>query len=151
MISYPIAAEALDLEIYQLACIFAGSQELLSKSKAYYSLKALVDVFELSEASRKIISIAVALRSSLDSNPRELSKEITGTLIKNIKEPISEALDFREACNKIIHAVDIEFFNDNDPDQSLNWSLKLFGSYNKKDWEATLSVLQFIEIAHKLT
>ena len=68
MISYPISAEALDLEIYQLACIFAGSQELIQKSKKHHSLKSLVDIIELSEASKKIISIAVDLRNSLDSN-----------------------------------------------------------------------------------
>ena len=151
MTHYPIAAEALDLEIYQLSCLFAASRELTKLSKKNSSLQSLVNAFELSEVSKKLISIAVTLRSFLDCNPKQNSKETTGTLVKDTEEHIVQPLDFREACNKIIHATDIEFFKNCDPDNGLHWSLTLFGKKDNKQWEASLDILQFIVIAHKLT
>jgi hypothetical protein len=156
MTNYPITAEALDLEIYHLSCFFAASRELIDLSKTYGSLKSLINTFELAEVSKKIISIAVTLRSSLDciapkSKLKEVSKNKTGILVKDIKEGIEQTLEFREACNKIIHATDIEFFNNSNPDNGLEWSLSLFGNYQGKQWKASLDVLKFIDNAHKLT
>ncbi len=148
MNNYPIAAEALDLEIYQLACIFASSKELAKISKQHNSFSSLTETFELSEASKKLITIAVALRSALDSNPHRHKEVEVGSLIKNTSKIEKVPLSFREACNKIIHASDIEFFDVDENYTPLNWSIKLWGSHFDQDWEATLDVAKFIESAH---
>jgi hypothetical protein len=151
MSSYPIAAEALDLEIYQLACIFAASQELSRVSKSIRTFSTLVDTFEFSEASRKLISISVAIRSSLDSNPTPKKETNVGTLTKDTSNPVEVKLEFREACNKIIHALDINFFDISGDYSGLSWSIELFGNYGNKNWKATIDLQEFIKEAHKLT
>ncbi len=151
MNNYPIAAEALDLEIYQLACIFASSKELAMISAQHDSFKILVDTFELSEASKKLISIAVALRSALDSNSRHHKEVDVGTLIKDTTTKKEEPLKLREACNKIIHASEVEFFDMEEGYEGLHWSIRLFGTYFEKTWEVTLDVAKFIESAHRTT
>jgi len=63
MNGYPIAAEALDLEIYQLACAVAASSALHRLGKTNSEIKRLVKTFECSELSRRLIALAVTIRN----------------------------------------------------------------------------------------
>ncbi len=78
-------------------------------------------------------------------------KKKIGTLIKDTEKFIEQPLDFREACNKIIHATDVDFFDNCLPDDGLSWFFTLFGEFHKKKWKASLDVLKFIDVANKLT
>src|SRR5437867_5497835 len=69
---YPIAVEALDLEIYQFACVFAASHELRKWARHSSSFDRLRIKFERSEASRRLIGLAATLRNFMDSwTPRK--------------------------------------------------------------------------------
>lgn len=63
MNGYPIAAEALDLEIYVLAALFAGSQALSDIEHDHRGLRWARTAFESAEVSRRLISLAVMLRN----------------------------------------------------------------------------------------
>jgi len=64
----PIAAEAFDLEIYQLACVFAASRELARLSRNEPRLAGVCKTFQQSEASRRLISLAAMIRSAMDTS-----------------------------------------------------------------------------------
>jgi hypothetical protein len=61
-----------------------------------------------------------------------------------------ESLEFREACNKVIHAKRV------DPQRTvdtgaLTGELFLYGDYRKKDWQARLDLREFALAALALT
>lgn len=136
---FPIAAEAFDLEIYQLACTFAASQELSLLSRTNPGLARVCNVFQLSEASRRLISVAAMIRSAMDtwsaSAQRNLDTPV-GELQSNTEYPeTTVALGFREACNKILHADDIELLSDSNGDSILlNYDVVLTGRRGQEEW-----------------
>jgi len=144
---YPIATETIDLDLYHLACIFAASKNLAELAKNNQSFRFLPEVFEFSEASKKLISIAVTLRSFLDNRHKTVNESV-GILCKDLTKGKSIPLTLREACNKIIHAHDIDFFYSTSEYNGLEWSVKLFGTYYGNNWEATLAIDKFINITH---
>jgi hypothetical protein len=149
MSSYPISTESLDLELYQLACLIAASKNLVACSADHNSFKFLQETFELSEVSKKLISIAVTLRSFLDNdNNPDTVHETVGIINEDTEKKNTKPLKFREACNKIIHALDIQFFDNENRALGLGWSIKLLGSHNNKNWEVTLEIDRFIDTAH---
>lgn len=152
---YPIASEALDLEIYQLACIVAASRELAPLAPAFPGLAGFRATFELSEASRKLIALAVIIRNGMDAWPgasqlaaRRAPKSV-GVLIPDTAQPDeSEELGFREACNKIIHAETRDFSPENpgavEP-ITLGEIVRLFGKKGSKEWQADLRLYSFLD------
>ena len=151
MNNYPIASESIDLEIYQLACVFAASNELYKLSNQYSSFKSLVEIFELSEVSKKLISLAITLRNIIENRQTDTTHKIVGSWIKDIEKTDElKPLNLREACNKIIHALDVEFFETNQEEMILNWKVRLFGSHNKKKWQADIDIKNFLECAFQL-
>jgi hypothetical protein len=64
-----------------------------------------------------------------------------------------EVLTLREACNKIIHATEINYDSvipdrSNNPDREgvyLRPHLYLYGTKNKKGWRAKLSIVDFVK------
>jgi hypothetical protein len=105
---YPIAAEAFDLELYQLACTFAASRELTRLAAAHPGLQRLSSVFQESEAARRLISAAAMVRSAIDTWSSVAHANLdapVGDLEPNTERPEKRlTLGFREACNKILHA-----------------------------------------------
>jgi hypothetical protein len=63
---YPIAAEAFDFEVFQLACTFAASRELSRLSCGHPGIARLCQVFELSEAARRLVG-CVAFKRAQDT------------------------------------------------------------------------------------
>src|SRR5437016_5686805 len=106
----PIAAEAFDLEIYQLACVFAASRELARLSRNEPRLVGICTTFQQSEASRRLISLAAMIRSAMDTWSSAAQRNLetpVGKLQSNMELPNkSVPLQFREGCNKILHADD---------------------------------------------
>ncbi len=152
MNGYPIAAEALDLEIYQLACAVAASSALHRLGKTNSEIKRLVKTFECSELSRRLIALAVTIRNIDEGGWLRNAKDPpVGTLIPDERQPdSSEPLKLREACNKLVHAQDVDFFpgvDDMDEDTPISHIIELWGSKRGKRWIATLDLFKFVEAA----
>ena len=152
MTAYPVAAEAMDLEVYVLAALFCGSHGLHEIEAHHHGLRWVRSTFEASEVSRRVISLAVLLRSHLDSSNKK-STVTVGSLVPDVSKPDTRtALLLREACNKIIHADIVDL---NDPDDSseevprLSRRIRLQGVWGGKDWQAEIDVLTFLNEASK--
>ncbi|MBZ5554568.1 MAG: hypothetical protein LAO21_17765 [Acidobacteriia bacterium] len=148
---YPVAAEALDLEIFQLVCVFSASQSLARIESTYPCLRWVRATFETSEASRRLIGLAVMLRNSLDARIGTKSKAVVGRLVADVSRPSQTVeLSLREACNKIIHAelVDLSLgSNEHEECPPLADTIKLQGTHRQKEWEAQIDVLSFLNAA----
>ena len=81
--AYPISTEALDLEVYNLAALFAGSAELQRLGEERAGLKWIRQTFETSEVSRRLIALAVTLRSSLEEFGREPADVVGRLMVDN--------------------------------------------------------------------
>ncbi len=154
---YPIAAEALDLELYVLAALVAGSRDMHRRAGRSTALRQLRLTFELSEVSRRLIAVAVALRSALDASRRTAESRgaagKVGTLVPDVSKPrLKQALPFREACNKIIHADRVDFFpHTHSEGPALTARVRLSGAKGNKEWLANLDVFAFIQSAFRIS
>lgn len=77
--------------------------------------------------------------------------EITCGAKSAFKDQVSIALTFREACNKIIHADDIEYFKENSMSEGLSYEVTLYGSQSNKRWAVIFDIFKFLEAAHGTT
>ena len=147
MTAYPVAAEAMDLETYVLAALFAGSNGLRQIEADQRGLRWVRSTFEASEVSRRLIGLAVLLRSHLDSGSVKSTARV-GHFLPDIANPaIQKDLLLREACNKIIHAEDIDLHGheqDSESTPSLSRCIRLRGQWDGKDWQAEIDVLAFL-------
>jgi hypothetical protein len=97
-----------------LACGFAASLALAEQARSTQAIAHLRRTFELSEVSRRLIAIAVIVRSILDLQEDwtklilDDAMDTVGELIPDASNPTKkQALKLREACNKIIHSHDV--------------------------------------------
>jgi hypothetical protein len=75
-------------------------------------------------------------------------QHICGRLRPDMGSQIEQPLQFRDACNKIIHALHIDaqtVSSKNCAFSVLPRFLKLYGERTGADWEATLDVVEFIK------
>jgi hypothetical protein len=154
---YPIELDALDLEIYQFACVFAASVELTRWGCKCSSVERLRGRFERSEASRRLIGLAAALRNVMDSWPRPKRDGVNcgagevGVLTPDLSHPKArETLLFREACNKVIHSDRIHFDvrrSGGEAPPSLRPVVHLYGTHNKLPWKAEIHIVSFLRVA----
>ena len=142
---YPIASEALDLEAYTLAALVAGSAVLRREERGKMALAWARRTFEYSEISRRLVGLAVLLRSTLDATGRDGS-DVVGELVADVDHPeVIADLTLREACNKIIHARQVDLSPG--PVRELppvGNRFVLEGQYRDKVWRATLDVFTFL-------
>lgn len=108
--------------------------------------------------SAGIIQMSGLLRALMDTNQLEVKQVIVGRLVTN---GVEKELNFREACNKIIHAsnLEIEYENstlhplDNGKNGYSNYEMKKFknpiivtkGVYQGKNWSSKLNFNRFVE------
>lgn len=155
-----ISADALYLDLYRLITIFGGSRGVadFAANNPRARLYDLIDRFERSEASRLLISVAVICRSALDyqwmgpidGNALRFGGDVVGWL-----EPSPgadrEELHFREACNKIIHALGITISRgaaEPVPFKHLDREIRLTGERGTKRWVASIDIWIFAECAY---
>lgn len=97
-----------------------------------------------------LLSTAITLRVLDDREKGSLDcfSRYCGLLQEESKNPPeSKCLTIREACNKIVHATEIELARDNiSPDlNSLFPENSLFGtSQSKKKWTATINIYEYV-------
>jgi hypothetical protein len=150
MSGYPIAAEALDLEIYVLAALFAGSETLANSHALRPGLSWVRATFEHSEVSRRLLSLAVMLRGQLDTASRPIDAPV-GSLVPDLGQPLQcVPLTLREACNKIIHAELVDLAPgkwEHSEVPALSNTIILGGTFHGTEWRASLDVAAFLELA----
>ncbi len=142
---YPIDLVFFQENIYKLITIFGSSEFLYNNFKNEYFFK-MAKIFERSKASELIISLAIMSRILLDSSNidnESCKKNLVGKIIINDE---TKALNFRESCNKIIHAKHINFDNDkaeNIEDGFLRSAIYLYGDKNGNNWKAIINIVSF--------
>lgn len=161
--SYPVAEEAYDLELFNLICAFAASKELANLGRDGQGINRLRATFEQSEAARRLIAVAIMARGKLDTRsvirPKRLKKDTqrdVGRLVRDITQPSrTEPLEFRKACDKIIHAVlfDLTIIQEPDEPESasvLSLTVTLWGARGSCQWRAEIDMPHFVEAASNL-
>jgi hypothetical protein len=139
----PIAAEALDLETYIVLALFAGSSPIQSVEGDLQPLAFVRKTFEASEACRRLIGLAVMLRGILES--RSASSGTVGSWTVTGPGQSTQPLSLREACNKIIHATDIDLYEGCDAEHApLSRTIRLHGQHGKNEWQAELDVFEYL-------
>ncbi|TKJ38641.1 MAG: hypothetical protein CEE38_02760 [Planctomycetes bacterium B3_Pla] len=152
----------LEREVYWLAAVFAASSTLhrLAPDEDDNELDKLRLHFEISEASRLLISVAVMLRNLMDaqsSEMLELSIRKMDMIVGHYtigKKRRKKDLTFREACNKLIHALHINFDMAGMNKKKLCYlrpKVYLYGDFRDEDWRAVVDVTKFIKIAYRLS
>jgi hypothetical protein len=156
---YQLDTRPYILELYRLLCMVMADERIARLGYPIDSaISRLRDEHVYNEVKRTLISSAVALRICLDeSHPQEFAhlKTNCGKLYPNWSKQKKkfEDLSLREACNKVIHATEIneDLVIPNrarNPDYEgtyLRPYLYLYGVKGKQEWKAVLSVIEFVK------
>lgn len=156
VVAFRFETPYLDLGIYRLLTIIEASPALAAFDGDESDKRKLdfLREWEFAEISRIVVSLAAIIRSSLDAEPvggdyyglalerpvGVLTPDLLGCPEKR------EPLDFREACNKVIHAKSVEPKSASAPqgtDPSLTGWLVLYGDHRGKDWRADLDLRDY--------
>lgn len=144
-------------ELHQLLSVFLASQAIAEAANAKEA--ELVDSMDVQEhedslVARLLLSIAVSLRVLDDRTNRKLSEHAleVGSAIERVPASIESGvrLTLREACNKIIHArqVELERTSLTDSCGYLSPYVTLVGHDQRaRVWRATLSIVAFVQEA----
>lgn len=155
-----ISGEFLNHQLYLLGCMVHASHAF--ESFGNHSLLSLREQFQETEVGRLLLIIAVAVRSTMDQNPSRAEywlqgmEDKVGTLTIFGEKEIESALKFREACNKLIHCLSINFHYVADNPRrgmALTPRVHLYGAtkeQKEKEWKATIEINNFIEVASQL-
>jgi hypothetical protein len=143
--------QVLHLELYRLLTILEASPALADFEGSDESDKQQVDFLrrghEFAEVSRIVVSLAAIIRSEItaillaDKGYYDLPQNRpVGVLRSDLSVPgASEDLYFREACNKILHADQVN--PEQTPDNgALTGQLTLYGRFKGKNWQAKLDL-----------
>jgi hypothetical protein len=146
--------------LYDLAAVVFGSEGLarLSTGDERDEFDKLRVRHEVAQATKLLIEVAVVLRNLLDGGnwPLDVIHKIrvddrpettVGVIWEGTKE--QKNLQFRDACNKLIHAKKISFGMAQLSGRLnyLDGSVELHGDWNGKDWVAQVLLADFIRMA----
>jgi hypothetical protein len=139
-------------EIYQLLTLFLSSRPIAElEESGMYGPNDPVRQFGAQERdliTRHLIAIAVTIRILDDrqSTVFDLFTDYCGTITKDLANPIqTNGLGLRDACNKIIHARDVEF-DIGTTAQGVSYLhpfVYFSGTKGSKPWTASLDVVKF--------
>lgn len=146
--------------------LFSDARNLLRHFMASKPISSLIEnnkeprfdsSYESEEISRLLINIAAYCRVKFDDGSWEHAKWLhggdysgVGRLIEDISSGVEDSLEFKESCNKIIHAQKFHFdvsINESTGVEYLNPMVYLYGKKYKKEWKATLYVIDFCKAA----
>lgn len=154
--SHNVGHEAFFLDVYRLLSHLLASKEMAALVASRDSRSVSMGR-ERPEISRLLINIASYYRVKCDDGSWEHAPSLqheyagVGLLTGDIRKPeTTELLEFREGCNKIIHASRVHFDGDIHPEtgaEYLNPIIYLYGTKGAKDWKATLDVIEFCKAA----
>jgi hypothetical protein len=150
-----IPGEFLDHQLYLLGCMINASPVLDKLSN--HPLLQLRQQFQETEVGRILLTVAVALRNAMDQSPSRSEywlqgvDDRVGTLLNKRGEL---PLTFREACNKLIHCLSLNFhYKAKKPRRGMALTplVHLYGTKGADEWKATIDINRFIGVAANLT
>lgn len=158
--NYQINSATVLRDAYRLLCLVMAEERIAKLSDSERDpLAELRDQFVEDELVHLLISTAIMNRAQDDhmSGPRHDAAELSfappehecGSLVNNVEEASKAGvpLNFREACNKIIHAdhitAEIEQIEDA-AYEILPLALVLRGRHGKNAWQASLNVPEYV-------
>ena len=97
-----IDVAALRGDLYRLVALLLAD-ESVAEVKAF---RDLANAHHEAEVNRLLIWVAIAVRQLLDIDGTT-ARQVCGQLWPDLRREASQDLTFRDACNKIIHAVEI--------------------------------------------
>ena len=153
-----VSSEYLNHQLYLLGCIVHASPAI--DGLGPHGLAGLREQFQETEVGRILLTVAVAVRNAMDQNPGRAEYWLKGVddnvgilqVLNRDKQP--GVLQFREACNKLIHCVSINFdYADETPRRgaALKPVVHIYGSLGKDEWKATIDLNKFVDVAFQLT
>ena len=154
-----ISGEFLDHQLYLLGCMVHASAAF--DKLVNHPLCDLRQQFQETEIGRLLLTIAVAVRNDMHQNPSRAQywlqdiQDNVGVL-KNLAhtEGTETTLNFREACNKLVHCLSINFhYVAKKPRRGMALApmVHLYGTKGKEEWKATIEIDRFIKVASQLT
>jgi hypothetical protein len=145
------------LDVHRLLCYFLASPKLAEISE---DMRIDHIAFSRSDISRLLVSIAASFRVKSDDGTWEHAMWLhnkyggVGKLNKNVHNTEANfvALEFREACNKILHAemVTFDIARSDNGSEILNPYVYLHGSRGKLSWRAELDIVAFCLAAQNI-
>ena len=97
-----IDVEGLRRDLYRLIALLLADERVDDVD----AFRELADVHHETEVNRLLIWVAIAVRQLLDLDDTT-ARQACGQLWPDLRRAASQDLTFRDACNKIIHAVEI--------------------------------------------
>jgi len=173
IVAFLYESPLLDLEVYRLLTILEASPALAEFKGKYTGALGETDrnrvrfvrQWEEPEISRIVVSLAAIIRSAVDANPGayrvgggepDLALERpVGLILPDTTQPRAwQGLeDFREACNKILHADRVELEREQETG-ALTGELIMEGRYpgkRGKEWRGRLDLREYALTALALT
>lgn len=146
--------------------LFSDARDLLRHFMASKPISYLVKInkeprfnssYEPEEISRLLINIATYYRIRFNDGSwvhvqwlHDDDCNGVGKLIEELSTGVEVDLKFKESCNKIIHAKKFHFdvsTNKTTGVEYLNPFVYLYGEKYKKEWKATLNIIDFCKAA----
>jgi hypothetical protein len=161
--NYELNSATILRDVYRLLAMVVADQTIaMLATDADDPLARLRNQFIEDELVHLLIGTAVVNRSQ-DDHMRELRADEgefsfqpanfdCGILQPNILEDVEVPLSFREACNKIIHAVQIAAEGEDREGAAFSImppGIVLRGHQNKKAWSARLSLIEYARASVK--
>lgn len=151
-----INADYLHHQLYYLGTMFYSSP-VVDNIKSI-SLSNLRQQFQEEEIGRVLLVIAAAVRNDMDQNPGRSAYWLDGTntivgSLTLLNSRQTHDLHFREACNKIIHCLSINFHYLHEKPKkgyALKPKVHVYGTKGKSEWKATIEISHFIDVAYDL-
>ena len=155
--AHNLGYEVFWLDVYRLLSHCLASERIAGVEDDPHGPRSLKKPHEKQEISRLLVNIASYYRVKCDDGSWEHAPWLheqykgVGSLIEDLRnvEAIQQ-LDFREACNKIIHARHVHFDGDIHAEtqaEYLNPVVHLYGTKAQNDWRATLDIVEFCKAA----
>lgn len=150
------AATALR-DVYRLFLVFAGDERIfdLTGDDREDPLRLMRNDLFADEIIHLLIGTAIAnriqlehmdaVRSGSSAEARKIADVVCGNLEPDVLgDKGSQKLSFREACNKIVHAIHIVPDCGNPAENPLTSGVKLRGHKGREAWVAYLNIPQYV-------
>lgn len=109
-----INISAYHRDLYQLLTLLLADEKVAMNA----NFKNLSESNHDNEVNRLLIWIAIATRQLLDIKTHSIGLQICGQFCKDFPNTDYEGLTFRQACNAIIHAVEILSYDPDDEEST---------------------------------
>lgn len=144
-------------DVYRLFLVFAGDARIfdLTADDQQDPLRLMRDDLFVDEITHLLIGTAIANRIQLEhmdaprSEPSDEAARVSDVGCGDLWPDVvgdkgSQKLSFREACNKIVHAIHIVPDCGNPAENPLTSDVKLRGHKGKEAWVAYLNIPQYV-------